>query len=303
MVHVAAAEMQQASYMGSYTYGPVITVNPTIVYGLSSDFKGCATTRILTFKRVIVALCMTTILFNLVQFFMDAMGTKNRLLNSMRAYAWGSTMSILLCIVIIGLCYFVTILYERVQLHHLLAKLHRVHESGNSSEYRLPRPNLDSVHDFDYLAYHQVEVKFEVSYYLITLAGFISIFAAAANLFRKPRFVVVERSHGLGLPISPTPATYMSADENSLLSSDMLSSDMSNAYFVAAAPHQQHNHSQQHYPMNNWMFNTTGWMFNGNSGGGAAAALPTVRTNGSNIASSYAGPMSQRCPPPPPYSP
>lgn len=304
--HVSASDLDGVNLTESYSsaLGPNISMTPTtIIYGLRTDYKGCATSRIQAFKRLIIAIALCAILCTLIQLFLDMVGTKQRHLKSIRAYALGNIVTVLSCIVILALCYFVTILYERVQLHHLLAKLHHEQTNENSElgeQLPKPQPNFGSTHDFDYLAYHGVLIRFEVSYYLITFAGLLSVFAAASHLFRKPRFVFVDQNNELNMPTSTMPATYVSTDENALLSSDMLNTEVSNSYHASAShPHHHRTNQSTFTPMNHWMLTT---VFNGSTDDNADDVSPNSDTN-ANTPPSYVPSVPNRCPPPPPYTP
>ena len=133
---------------------------------------------------------------------------------------------------------------------------------------------------FDFLTVHQV--KFELSYYLVTLAGFLSILAAAANLFRRPRqiFTISHTRRSRHRP---------NGDESSLLGADLLSNE-SSGYFPFYHP-------------NSWMFNPN-WssFYNLDPTNGAASGNQNRQAN---VPPPFAPPASNwsNCPPPPPYTP
>jgi len=257
-------------------YNPAYSTESSsaIDYGIASGYKfGCATPQILTLKRTIVGVCFLAIMCSLIQFFMDIMGTKKKWANYMRIHAVGSILTVLLCVLIIGLCYFVSILYERAQLYQLFRKW-RSTQNGlfikqfNGKPYQVEKRHLDIL--------NVREVKFELSYYLVTLAGFLSILAAAVNLFRKPRQIFIERISHTRHRNQPI------GDESSLLNSDSLSNE-SSSYFPFYHP-------------NSWMVNPT-W----NSIYGIDPANSN-RSSDRQTNLAFA-PQVASCPPPPPYSP
>lgn len=144
-----------------------------IAYGLVPSYKlGCATPQILALKRTIIGLCFLAIMCSMIQFFMDIMGAKRKWVNTMRTHAVGNIITVLLCVLIIGLCYFVSTLYERVQWHHIYRKLSQLSSGVHFKQYKPFSTGLDK-NQFDFLTVHQV--KFELSYYLVTLAGNVEL--------------------------------------------------------------------------------------------------------------------------------
>lgn len=259
-----------------YSHSSIIT--PITVYGLTPDVKGCATAQIIALKRTIIGLCFLAITCNLIQFFMDTMGTKRKWVNSMRVHAIGNITSVLLCVLIIGLCYFVSILYERVQIHQLFRKFRQ--SGGGAGIYKPTTTFIKQSpvfsNQFDFSVY-QIEVKFELSYYLVTLAGFLSIMASAANLFRRPRQIFMERIADFNCRGgSHHHARTTNGDENSLLNADVLNHETSASYLP-------------YYSPNGWFLNPN-WNLFYNSVGNSRR--PNVATN----------PLGPQCPPPP-YSP
>lgn len=270
---VHAPSVGQQSYMYAKSYSLYSTASPVTIYELAASYKfACATPQILALKRTIVGLCFLAIMCSMIQFFMDIMGTRRKWVNSMRAHAVGNIVTVLLCVLIIGLCYFVSILYERVQLHQLLRKL-RPQPTAMFLKHSMLKSHAV---DKSQLDIHQTvhQVKFELSYYLVTLAGFLSILAAAANLFRRPRQLYIERiSHSRH-------RNRLNGDESSLLDSDLLSNEAC-GYLPFYHP-------------NSWILNSS-WnsFYNINSASG----------NGSNSSRPTLAPPASLCPPPPPYSP
>src|SRR5690606_1544365 len=100
---------------------------------------------------------------------------------------------------------------------------------------------------------------------------------AAANLFRRPRQIFIERISDFNCRTRLRP----SGDQNSLLNSDMLN---------AGDPSQ----IGPLYSPNNWMFNPNwGLIYDANSSTASRPAAVGVPV----------GPPVSHCPPPPPYSP
>jgi hypothetical protein len=126
--------------------------------------KACSFSEILPLQRGIVIFALMAIVVNLVQFFLDTLGTSKQWLDSVRLYALGSIFGVIFTIFIIGISYMIATVIE-VNEKSLIA-------SSNVRETKETASHL--------------EVRFELSYYLVTLSGLIGLLAAACNLLRKP---------------------------------------------------------------------------------------------------------------------
>lgn len=124
--------------------------------------KSCAFSDILPLQRAIVLFSLMAIIANLVQFFLDTLGSSQKWLDVVRVHALGSILGVIFTILIVGVSYMIATLIE-------------VNEKNLMSESSKER--ADASH---------VEVRFELSYYLITLSGLIGLVATACNLLRKP---------------------------------------------------------------------------------------------------------------------
>lgn len=140
-----------------------------VYYGMNGDLKNCVTPEIVTLQRTIIGLCFFAIMFNLIQFFFDTLGVNKKCLNAIRQHALGNILGVLLCVVIIGVSYLVSNLLEKEQ-----------------------RRLLKQKHDSSAQQSHHIEVKFELSYYLVTLSGLLAIIAAASNLLKKPQHYYID---------------------------------------------------------------------------------------------------------------
>ncbi|UXI19918.1 Zinc finger CCCH domain-containing protein 11A [Sarcoptes scabiei] len=317
-------------HSSSYVFTPIT------IYGLTPDYKICANPQILALKRTIIGLCFLAIMCTLIQFFMDTIGTRKKWANAMRVYAVGNIICVLLCIMIIGLCYFISILYERMQLQQLFTKQQTSPFSLNSDSIRSRMIGRTMAsNQLDYLTIHQIEVKFELSYYLVTLAGFISILASAANLFRRPRQIFIERisginnyhnnlSHCLSRPTrSALSALHRNGDESLLLGSDSLNAGCADSPSTSAA---NRYFSPYSCVPNDWLFNRNWNLFYHSTD---PSSLPSYHSNHQrqafdqrNVINSSNSTMPSNenrltantqlpsmpsvpvpCPPPPPYSP
>lgn len=124
--------------------------------------KTCAFSDILPLQRCIVLFALLAILSNLVQFFLDTLGSSKQWLDVVRMHALGSILGVVFTILIIGVSYMIATVIE-VSEKSLMS----------TSGKELPETS-------------HLEVRFELSYYLITLSGLIGLVATACNLLRKP---------------------------------------------------------------------------------------------------------------------
>ncbi|ESO96850.1 hypothetical protein LOTGIDRAFT_115322 [Lottia gigantea] len=115
----------------------------------------CVTfTTVLLFK-FIIAFCFLGILCSLFAFLLDLMGPAHRFLKMLRRNAIFSILSVLMCVVVNLFCYYVTVYVSQLQ------KTSKLHKGS------------------------KVEVSFDISFYLVTAAGGISVFSVACNCLRQ----------------------------------------------------------------------------------------------------------------------
>ncbi|CAG2177529.1 unnamed protein product, partial [Oppiella nova] len=158
----------------------VLTGETMLLYGVNGDLKNCVTPEIVTLQRLIIGLSFFAIMFNLIQFFFDTLGVRKKWLNAVRSHALGNILGVLLCVVIVGVAYLVSTLLEKQQ-HRLLKEQHRA--AGAAAAPVSPDAMAANSH---------VEVKFELSYYLVTFSGLLAIIAAASNLLRRPQHYYID---------------------------------------------------------------------------------------------------------------
>jgi hypothetical protein len=155
--------------------------------------KSCAYPDILPLQRMIILLCLVAIMLNLSQFFLDTLGTSKKLLNLLRLHGVGSIVGVIMTIVIIGFSYMIAAMIE---LDERTAMTQISQASGSLSGHSVGL--LDSTKETPIFPNPQhLEVRFELSYYLVTLSGMIGLMAAACNLLRKPTTPFVFPSHSL----------------------------------------------------------------------------------------------------------
>ncbi|RWS20185.1 hypothetical protein B4U80_02515 [Leptotrombidium deliense] len=160
-----------------------------IYYGSNGDLKNCVTPEIVSLQRMIIALCFFAIIVNLIQFFLDTLGTSKNWINFVRKNAIATIFGVLLTIIIIGVAYTVGNLLEREQK-------------------RVIEIDRNSAHNLQF-----VEIRFELSYYLITFAGILGLIGASFNLFRKPTHYLSANDLFCG--------RFMDSDTNTLLDDHM----------------------------------------------------------------------------------
>ena len=172
--------------------------------------KSCSYLDILPLQRMIILLCLLAIMLNLSQFFLDTLGTQKKLLNLLRLHGVGSILGVILTIVIIGLSYMITAMVELdertalTQIYSSQVTLDSL-SSGHSmpplalpvASLSTPSPAASTKERPLYTNGQHLEIRFELSYYLVTLSGLIGLMAAACNLLRKPTVPFLYPSHSL----------------------------------------------------------------------------------------------------------
>lgn len=156
--------------------------------------KSCSYPDILPLQRMIILLCLVAIMMNLSQFFLDTLGTSKKLLNLLRLHGVGSILGVILTIIIIGFSYMIAAMLEldeRSAMTQISSNRDLNPFSGHAVATSLTKETTL------YPNPQHLEVRFELSYYLITLSGLIGLMAAASNLLRKPTTPFVFPSHSL----------------------------------------------------------------------------------------------------------
>ncbi|KAK6185788.1 hypothetical protein SNE40_007941 [Patella caerulea] len=133
------------------------TVNEIYKYGPNANemMSNCVTFRTVLLFKAIIAFSFLGILCSLFAFLLDLMGPTQKALKMLRRNALFSILSVLMCVVINLFCYYVTVYVDELQNK---TKLHK----GS-----------------------KVDVTFDVSFYLVTAAGGISVFSVAFNCLRR----------------------------------------------------------------------------------------------------------------------
>ncbi|XP_046360604.2 transmembrane protein 127-like [Haliotis rufescens] len=110
----------------------------------------CVTTKaVMVFKWVIAASCVAVIC-SLIAFLLDLTGPTQRTFRMLHRNAIFSILTVVICVIVNILCYFITTQVQQLQ--------------GDNKK---------------------VEVSFDVSFYLISAAGSVSVFAVACNCLRR----------------------------------------------------------------------------------------------------------------------
>ena len=143
--------------------------------------SSCFSPDILFFQRIIGFLCLLAVLVNLSQFLWDTMGTSKPLMNALRLHAVGSIFGVILIIMIIGTCYAVATILEKDLMQKSSSGTVQFSAATAAAAASIPgglvTPSFINRH---------VEIRFELSYYLVTLSGLLGLMAAAANLLKRP---------------------------------------------------------------------------------------------------------------------
>lgn len=145
----ASADGEMASVNGGTSQMPVV------YHSYDDKFVNCVTPTIVSLLRLVIAFLFLGIATSSFAFFMDTWGVSHRILKTLRRNAVGTIFTVLFCVTIIGICYFLSTLISHQQ--------------------ELTRMNKGA----------KVEVKFDVSFFLLTAAGSVAVLATAANVLRR----------------------------------------------------------------------------------------------------------------------
>lgn len=142
---------------------------------------------VLSLQRLIIILCIFVIFSTLIQLFLDLIGTNNKYLNLLRGHAIFNIISVIICIMIIGISYLLSNLLTKEQIQkHMLNHQNRFYNYPNHhSSINYFNQEKDDGH---------IEVRLEISYYLIIFAGIFSLVASflECNLFfNKPNLYLI----------------------------------------------------------------------------------------------------------------
>lgn len=136
------------------------------------QLNACIPAQVLSLQRTIITLCFAVMLLNLAQLMLDSMSIRNKHLDLLRRMAVFNIAGVIICVLIIALSYLISNILADDQLQRQLQRDRYVSIDD-------PRTSLG--HEPQ-----RVEINFELSYYLISLAGLLGLVAAALNLFSRP---------------------------------------------------------------------------------------------------------------------
>jgi hypothetical protein len=127
------------------------------------ELIGCVDTRSILILRLIITLICLAIFSSTIGFLLDALGPMKFGLKFMRRHAFWHILSVLLCTVVTGLCFWASELIYDIQ-------------DKNRSKIG-----------------KKVEVQFDVAYYLVVISSGLSLLASACALLR--RYPTAEEEH------------------------------------------------------------------------------------------------------------
>lgn len=135
-----------------------LTTPHLIYYTNGQELKFCVTPEIVSLMRMVIVLIFLLISTALMQMLLDMNGPSSAFLKALQRNAIPSIFSVLLCVVSVGLCYYITTLVE------------------NQQEATKPviGPNASA----------RVQVKMDIGFYLLIFAGGMSVLAVGCNWLR-----------------------------------------------------------------------------------------------------------------------
>ncbi|XP_042858221.1 transmembrane protein 127-like [Penaeus japonicus] len=129
-----------------------------IYYANGHKLKFCVTPEIVTLMRVVIGLIFVMICASLIQMMLDITGPTGRVLKCVRKNAIAGIVSVLVCVVCVGVCYYITTLIETQQ--------------------EATKPVIGPA------ASARVQIKLDVGFYLLIFAGGMSVMAVGCSWLR-----------------------------------------------------------------------------------------------------------------------
>ncbi|XP_047482018.1 transmembrane protein 127-like [Penaeus chinensis] len=129
-----------------------------IYYANGHKLKFCVTPEIVTLMRVVIGLIFVMICASLIQMMLDITGPTGRILKCVRKNAVAGIISVLVCVVCVGVCYYITTLIEKLQ--------------------EATKPVTGPA------ASARVQIKLDVGFYLLIFAGGMSVMAVGCSWLR-----------------------------------------------------------------------------------------------------------------------
>lgn len=163
----------------------------------------CLSPDVLSLQRLIIILCVFVIFSSLIQLLLDLIGTTNKYMNLLREHAIFNIIAVIICIMIIGISYLLSNLLTKEQIHKhatLNSQYNHqfYHSSDHSSDHLFYSNSNKPINLVDYFNLNKndgkIEVRLEISYYLVIFSGVFSIVASLVNLFNKPNLYLINIS-------------------------------------------------------------------------------------------------------------
>ncbi|XP_069178741.1 LOW QUALITY PROTEIN: transmembrane protein 127 [Procambarus clarkii] len=134
------------------------SMSHVIYYTNGEELKFCVTPEIVALMRIVIGLIFVIICSSLVQMLLDISGPSGSILKCFRKNAVAGIFSVLVCVVCVGVCYYITTLIETQQ--------------------EATKPVIGP------LAVARVQVKLDVGFYLLIFAGGMSVLAVGCSWLR-----------------------------------------------------------------------------------------------------------------------
>lgn len=134
------------------------SMSHVIYYTNGEELKFCVTPEIVALMRIVIGLIFMMICSSLVQMLLDISGPSGSIMKCFRKNAVAGIFSVLVCVVCVGMCYYITTLIETQQ--------------------EATKPVIGP------LAVARVQVKLDVGFYLLIFAGGMSVLAVGCSWLR-----------------------------------------------------------------------------------------------------------------------
>lgn len=165
----------------------------------SNNVNECLSPDVLSLQRLIIILCVFAILSSLIQLLLDLITTSNKYIILLQQNAIFNIISVIILIMVLACSYLLSNLLTKEQVHKHAAlnsqynhqfyhPTDHYHSAGSANR----KPPITLVDYFNLnKSEGKIEVRLEISFYLVSFAMVFSVIASLVNLFHKPNFYLI----------------------------------------------------------------------------------------------------------------
>lgn len=164
----------------------------------NNNINECLSPDVLSLQHLIVILCVFAILSSLIQLLLDLIATSNKYIILLRDNAIFNIISCIICIMAIGVSYLLSNLLAKEQAHkHASLNSQYNHQFYHPTDHYYSsvtnrKPPITLVDYFNLNKNEgKIEVRLEISFYLIIFSMVFSAIGSLLNLFNKPNLYLI----------------------------------------------------------------------------------------------------------------